>query len=1074
MHYTDFSLRVNRRFCFILAALFTFQNHGSADEKPEWNVSEPAFSVAPRTISIDTDRGTWMSLDVSPDGSTIVFDFLGDLYVLPIDGGKAKNISPGFHWDMQPRFSPDGSKIAFTSDRAGGDNIWTMARDGTDAKALTSEKFRLLNNPTWSPDGTRIAARKHFTTQRSLGTGEIWLYDLRGGSGVPVVERPNTSYQKELGEPAFAPDGQSIYYSQNVTPGNTFIYAQDSNGEVFRIKQVILRTGEIRNVVGGPGGAVRATPSPDGKQLAYVKRVRAKSRLFVMDLATGDERMLVDTLDQDMQESWAVHGIYPNMDWLPDNSAIVYWSDGQLQRVDAMTGDVQLIPFQIDDTRMVYDGPRVKVDVAAQQFSTRMARWAQTTPDGQTIVFESLGRIYRQSVSGGEPQRLTRDRNDDFETYPVISRDGRYVYFVAWNDQSLGRIQRIAIRGGSSKTISTENRHYRELAISPDSDTLAVRSGSGGSLLAPRYENDGGIYTLPARGGPLQLVTRDGRNPHFAERNDRLIVTRSAREGDTSYQKLTELDLNGNDALDLARSDWAREMRVAPDGQHVAFIEGYHVYVAPLPRTGNAIALGPKAEGVPVRKLSQNGGQYVGWTDAGRLYWSLGPQFKQVQLASVYAEQYEAPAVGVSLSVETKSAAPEGLLALTNARLVTMDERGVIESGSVLIKDNRIVSVGSDLKIPEDARVIDLAGKTLVPGFIDIHGHGPYGQDLIVPQQNWSALAHLALGVTTIHNPSSRASLVFAAAEYAKAGRILSPRLYSTGEIVYGAKGSLFAPVDSLDDALAHIRRLKAQGAISVKNYNQPRRDQRQQVVEAARQEDMMVVAEGGALYHMDMNLVTDGNTGVEHTLPQQKIYDDVVQLWSQTNVGYTPTLGVGYGTIPGEDYWYQHDEVWKHPILSTWVPPTLLQRRSVRRQMAPESDYMHAENAAIGKQLADAGVLVNTGGHGQREGLATHWELWMFVQGGMTSLEALKAATISPARYLGLDADLGSISPGKLADLVVIDGDVLGDIRESDKISHVVLNGRVYDTTTLNEVITGDAKLKPMFWHGKPEAAIR
>ena len=119
-----------------------------------------------------------MSLDVSPDGQTIAFDLLGDIYTMPITGGTAKNISSGLPWEYQPRFSSDGSRIAFTSDRGGGDNIWIMNVDGSDRQQLTDESFRLLNNPTWSPDDRYIAAKKHFTTARSLGTGEIWLYHL--------------------------------------------------------------------------------------------------------------------------------------------------------------------------------------------------------------------------------------------------------------------------------------------------------------------------------------------------------------------------------------------------------------------------------------------------------------------------------------------------------------------------------------------------------------------------------------------------------------------------------------------------------------------------------------------------------------------------------------------------------------------------------------------------------------------------------------------------------------------------------------------------------------------------------
>ncbi|MCZ6674278.1 MAG: amidohydrolase, partial [Verrucomicrobia bacterium] len=469
---------------------------GEDEEKPEWHVSEPDFSVPPRTINIDTTTGTWMSLDVSPDGSTIAFDFLGDIYLLPIEGGEARNISPGFHWDMQPRFSPDGTRIAFTSDRNGADNIWVMDLDGENPLQITDEEFQLTNNPSWSPDGSYIAARKHFTTQRSLGAGEIWLYHLAGGKGVVAVERPNLKFQKELGEPVYAHDGTAIYYSQNVTPGDQFIYAQDSNRETFRIKRLTLETGEVQDIAGGPGGAVRPTVSPDGRYLGFVRRVRADSRLFLKDLKTGEERMLVDRLDQDMQESWAVHGVDPNMAFTPDSKHIVFWSEGGIHRVAVDSGEVSEIPFRVDDTRTVYEAPRFAVDVAPDDFRTRMPRWAQKVPGKNAVVFESLGRLY---IKAGDdaPKRLTRDDEDIFELYPVVSQDGDWVYYVAWNDQRLGRIMRVRSRGGSPRTVNETPAHYRELTLSPDGKTLVFRRAAGGGLLSDAASLDPGIYLMP-------------------------------------------------------------------------------------------------------------------------------------------------------------------------------------------------------------------------------------------------------------------------------------------------------------------------------------------------------------------------------------------------------------------------------------------------------------------------------------------------------------------------------------------------------------------------------------------------
>lgn len=1038
----------------------------SVSDKEKWDVTNPPVSGEAKEVKVDTREGTWMSLDVSPDGKTIAFDLLGDIYVMPITGGKATPIASGVAWEMQPRFSPDGSEIAFTSDREGGDNIWVMKADGSDMRQITKEGFRLLNNPTWSPDGTYIAARKHFTTYRSLGTGEIWMYHASGkaSGGVQIVKRPNEAFQKELGEPMFSADGSSIYYTKNVTPGNTFLYAQDSNTEVFQIRKVSLTDGEDETVVGGPGGAVRPTPSPDGKKLAFVKRVRAKSRLFVKDMTTGELTMLDDDLDYDMQEGWAVHGLYPNMDWTPDSREIVYWSRGKVWRLNPDTGAKAKIPFHVDDTRTVYAPPRFKVDVAPDTFRTKMVRFASPSPDGKAIVFESLGALY---VKNGDkaPEKLTRGGDYGFELSPVWAPDGKTVYFLTWDDEKLGSIRRVNARGGKPKTVLDEAGHYAELNISADGEQLIYRKRGGGYLLEDTHDERQGVYVVATAGGTPALVTKDGTDPAFGA-DGRILVKRGS-----DLVSITEV---GHDARTLASAKYASDFRLSPDGYHVLWRENYHVYMAPLPAAGKAVSLGPKSSAVPVAKITRDGGTYIGWADANTAYWSIGPVMKSVTVADAFGADFKAPESGVNLSQEVATAKPTGMTAIVGARIVTMDDAGVIERGTILIDGNRIAAIGADVEVPAGARTVDAGGKTILPGFVDIHAHGPYGSDEIVPQQNWSAMGHLAFGVTTTHDPSSRATLVFAASEYQQAGKVLAPRTFSTAEIVYGAKSSYWAPVDAIEDALAHARRLKAQGAISIKNYNQPRRDQRQQVVEAGRQLGLNVVAEGGSLFHQDMNLIVDGNTGIEHTLPNQHIYGDVLGFWPQTEVGFTPTLAVAFGGIGGENYWYKHMDVWKHPRLSHFVPPNVLQPRSVRREMAPDEDYGEALNAAFAKDLMERGVSVHIGAHGQREGLASHWEMWSFVRGGMTPMQALMTATINPARYMGMDGDIGSLKAGKLADLVIVDGDPLADIRDTDKLTHVMLNGRLYRADTLAEEVTGDYVPKPFYWADRPESSIR
>jgi imidazolonepropionase-like amidohydrolase len=408
--------------------------------------------------------------------------------------------------------------------------------------------------------------------------------------------------------------------------------------------------------------------------------------------------------------------------------------------------------------------------------------------------------------------------------------------------------------------------------------------------------------------------------------------------------------------------------------------------------------------------------------------------------------------------------------------LITMRGNEVLDDGTVVVVDNRIAAVGpsDEVTIPADAETVDLTGKTVIPGLVDVHWHGAQGTAEIIPRRNWVNDASLAFGVTTLHDPSNDTSTIFAAAEMARAGRIVAPRIFSTGTILYGASGDFKAEIDGLDDARFHLKRMKAVGAISVKSYNQPRREQRQQVIAAARELGMMVVPEGGSLFQHNMTMIVDGHTGVEHAVPVERMYEDVLQLWSGSRVGYTPTLVVGYGGIWGERYWYQHTDVSNHERLLNFVPYTLVDPIARRRTMAPEREYNHFRIAENCKALADRGVIVNLGAHGQREGLGAHWELWMFVQGGMTPLEALRAGTLNGARYLGLDHDLGSIETGKLADLAILDANPLDEIRNTDSVSMVMVNGRLFDAATMDEIGLHPRTREPLFFQETQRALLR
>ncbi|MBE0379581.1 amidohydrolase family protein [Pseudoalteromonas prydzensis] len=1021
-------------------------------EDKKWQVDAPQGQFADAAISVS--QGTWMNIDVSPDGKTIVFDLLGDIYTMPMAGGTAVQLTSDIAWQMQPRFSPDGKHIAFTSDQGGGDNIWLMDVNGENQTPVTDETFRLLNSPAWSPDGDYIVARKHFTATRSLGAGEVWLYHKAGGKGVQLTQRDND--QKDLGEPMFSPDGRYVYFSHDATPGKTFHYSKDSVAGIYKIKRYDRETGEIETIIDGVGGAIRPTPSPDGKKLAYIKRDDFQTSLYLYDLTSGKHTKLYDKLERDMQETWAIHGVYPTIAWTPDNEELVFWAGGTIHKLDVSDGNVETVPFTVKTSKKIQKAVRFTQNIDSDEFDVKMLRNVQVSPDGETAIFEALGHIYKRDLESGKVQRLTK-QNDHFELFAQFSRDGKKIVYVTWDDNEQGAVRVVSARSGRGDDITTEPGKYVEPTFSPDGKTVVYRKASGGSILNPDWSLHPGIYAVSSKGGKAELITKSGYQPQFAAANDRIYVM-------SPWPKptLSMVELDSKKISKLYESEHATEFRVSPDGKYLAFAERFKVFVTPLVQSGKTINIGPKDSQFPIEQLSVRAGENISWsTNSDKLYWSLGPELYHASLAGLFdidkADDVDFKVKsGDNIGFTTKMAEPKGMIALTGARIITMQGEQVIENAVLLTDGKHIKAVGNaaDVSIPKDAKVIDVTGKTIMPGIVDAHAHGSQASDEIIPEQNWKNLAGLSLGVTTIHDPSNDTTEIFAASEMQKAGSIVGPRIFSTGTILYGANMPGYTShIDSLEDAKFHLERLKKVGAFSVKSYNQPRREQRQQVIEAGRELEMMVVPEGGSLLQHNLTMVVDGHTGIEHSIPVANIYDDIKQLWSQSDVGYTPTLGVAYGGIWGENYWYDKTDVWNHPRLSKFVPKNQLLPRSMRRVKAPDHHYNHFNNARVAKELQDLGVLVNLGAHGQREGLAAHWEIWMFAQGGMTPLEAIRAATLDPAKYIGLDKNIGSLEVGKLADLIVIDGNPLTNIRDTDKVDYTMINGRLFDAATMNEV---------------------
>lgn len=1063
-------------------------------EDKKWDVLNPPGTF--KDVEFTTSEGTFMNLDVSPDGKEIIFDLLGDIYSMPVTGEGTQNFASllrgGHAFEVQPRFSPDGKKISFTSDAGGGDNIWSMNRDGSEAKQITKEDFRLLNNAVWTPDGNYLIARKHFTSRRSLGAGELWIYHFSGGEGLQLTKRKND--QQDLGEPCISIDGRYVYYSEDMYPGGYFQYNKDPNNQIYVIKRFDREKGEIETVTGGTGSAFRPQISKDGKTLAFVRRVRTKTVLYLRNLETGEEWPVYDKLSKDQQEAWAIFGVYPNFQWL-DSKNIIIWAEGKIWKIDVTNSSATNIPFSANCKHKIYDAIKFQQAVSPEKFIAKAIRHAITSPDEKFLVFNAAGYLWKKELPNGIPERLNNSPLSNkegqglhagqagvryFEFEPSFSPSGNEIMYVTWNDEETGAIIKMNLKDKKTSKLTSEKGIYRTPKYSPDGKMIVYQKEDGNEQQGGAYCVNPGIYIMSSAGGEAKLVIRDGDEPSFSKDGKRIFFHSSEGSGEERKNALKSCDMNGKDVRTHFTSKYANSFVLSPDGNWIAYRDLHKVYIAAMPETGKTVDLSANTKSIPIAQVARDAGNNIHFSsDSKKIHWTIGDEYFTNEIKDRFKFLPGSPdsippmdSVGIKINLVLSTDKPKGILALKGARIIIMKGEEVIENGTILINENKIMDIGKSdaVQIPSRAKIIDVSGKTIMPGMVDVHAHlGTFRQGLS-PQKQWTYYANLAYGVTTTHDPSSNSEMVFSQSEMVKAGNMVGPRIFSTGTILYGADGDFKAVINSLEDAKSSIRRTKAYGAFSVKSYNQPRRDQRQQVIEAARQLGIMVYPEGGSTTWYNLTHILDGHTGVEHNLPYVPLYNDVVQLWSKSKTGYTPTLIVCYGGINGENYWYQKTNVWEKERLLKYTPRFVIDSRARHRTMIPDEEY---ENGYIlvsksCKKLTDAGVKVNLGAHGQIQGIGAHWELWMLSQGGMTNMQALKCATLNGAEYIGMDKDIGSLEKGKLADLIILDKNPLEDIYNTESVRYTMINGRLFDCETMNEIGNYDNKRGTFYWEGK------
>ena len=1085
-------------FCLFLFVFLLGTSEISKAQKAKAEKKEEGLPLkTERKIEFNTTEGTWLSLDISPDGKTIIFDLLGDLYSMPSTGGAARPFMKGLPFDSQPKFSPDGRMIAFVSDRSGSNNLWISNADGTNPKQLSKEDQAELVSPIWTPDGEYIIVSKG--SRSSLGAADLWIYHRLGGGGLriskgkPPVVAPGSTPRAGPSSYGAIPtkDGKYIYYARQSPGGRSGLRIR--NCQIVRRNRI---TGEEDTITFAPGNAFRPVVSPDSQKLIFGTRYEGKTGLKIRDLKSGGERWLKYPIQRDEQESRATRDLLPGYVFTPDGKDIIISYGGKIHRVAVADGKSSVIPFSAKVSLDV--GPSLYVPRKLDQgaVKARLIQEPEVSPNGKRIVFSALTAVYTMDFRTRKPRRLTKEAIPR-EFQPSWSPDGNWVAYVSWSTNG-GHIWKMRTNGrGIPQKLTQTPAFYKEPVWTPDGKQIIAlqtsrlsRVNHPSDFLGRQQGLD--IVKLSSNGGKTEVIvpSRGLGKPHFSNDKDRIYVY--GNQGLISFRfdgtnRRTHFKVEGKRRG--ARPNPARDARISPDGKYGLALVSGQVYYFAVPRAGgNTPTINVGKSPVPIKKLTNIGADSFGWSkDSKTVNWTVGSTFYRQETSTISFEtpkkkdgdkkttdaeakvvkEEKSLADEINITVQRQRFNPKGTAVLRGARAITMRGKEIIDDSEIVIVNNRITAIGKrgSVSVPTNAKIFDVTGKTIMPGIIDVHAHWEVRHS-VLDTEDYTFWGNLAYGVTTGRDPQTNTNDTFAYQDLVDAGEMIGPRIFATGPGIFSDQD--FKSYKQARDTVARYQ--KHYRTNTLKSYVVGNRKQRQWVVQASKELGIIPTTEGASNLKLNITHAIDGFAGNEHSLPVVPIYNDVIQLFAKTGITYTPTLVVSYGGPSGKYYFFGKGDPYIDKKLQRFNPQAVLNEKMARIPKFRDSEYIFPQIAKGAADIVAAGGRVGVGGHGELQGMQCHWEMWGYAMGGMKNHDVLRTATIMGAEAIGYGQELGSLEIGKMADLIILDKNPLDDIRNTNTIRFVMKNGEMFEGDTLNQIYP-QQKPPPnaWWWKGKP-----